>query len=283
MKLFTQLSFKSIVACSCVTLLSTATSAMAEIALPKPSPKVSITQTVGLTDIGISYSSPGVKGREIWGELVPYGKVWRTGANECSKVSFSKDVSFADKEVTKGEYCLYTIPGEKEWVVILSSDTKLWGANGYDAKNNIAEAKVAPVKVAPVERLSISLKDVDNSSAKLSIVWDEVEVLTPIEVDTEKHALANINALGDDAKASDLTAAAQYLLGNTQDLSRAMKLVEQSIAKEKSWRNHWVKAQILKKQGQAAEAASTAKSALKLGDDSGGFRFYRPQIEQLAK
>lgn len=260
--------------------ISAAAPAKAELQLPKPSPQSTVSQRIGLTDISIEYSSPGVKGRSIWGDLVPYDKIWRTGANACTKISFSEDVVFSGANVKKGSYCLFTVPGKKAWSVILNKDTSLWGAGGYDEAKNAAEVSISPLAAPFRERMTFLVEDFDSDSGQLTLSWEKLAVSIPIEVDTPKHAKRNINTLGSDASPADLSSAAQYLLENTEEIDKAMELAVKSAEKEKNWRNQWVKAKILKKQGKTEEAAASAKDALTLGDDSGAFNFYKSQIEK---
>ncbi|HET9299398.1 MAG TPA: DUF2911 domain-containing protein, partial [Candidatus Polarisedimenticolaceae bacterium] len=112
--------------------------------VPAPSPKAKIEQRVGVTDFSVEYSSPGVKGRSIWGSLVPYGELWRTGANAATKLTASKDFTFGDKSVPAGTYSLFTIPGASSWTVILNKKADLGGTNGYDEKEDAARITVRP-------------------------------------------------------------------------------------------------------------------------------------------
>jgi hypothetical protein len=150
---------------------------------PAPSPLSTLKQRVGTTDIEIEYSRPGVKGRKIFGDLVPFGEVWRTGANASTKISFSNPVKFEGTEAPAGKYALYTIPGEKEWTVIIYKDTSLGGAFGYKQADDFARIKVNPTKLSePVETFTIDVNDIRDDSATLNFIWDKVRVPVKLSV-----------------------------------------------------------------------------------------------------
>jgi hypothetical protein len=144
---------------------------------PAPSPACSLKQRVGTTDIEIVYSRPGVKGRTIFGGLVPYDKVWRTGANEATRITFSAPVKVNGADVAAGTYGLFTIPGEKEWTIILNKTAQQWGAFKYDEKADLVRVKAAPVKLAePVETFTIDINDIRDDSATLNLIWEKTRV-----------------------------------------------------------------------------------------------------------
>src|ERR1700741_4042036 len=153
-----RMNFSRILICIgvCVCLLSTESHAAAQSAapdLPQPSPKARIEQRVGLTDFSIDYSSPGVKGRKIWGELVAYDRPWRTGANAATKLTASRDFTFAGKPVPAGSYALYTVPGKTSWQVVLNTSTDAWGNDGFDPKKDVLRVSVVPQAIKGRERL----------------------------------------------------------------------------------------------------------------------------------
>lgn len=248
---------------------------------PAPSPAASVHQRVGLTDIAVEYSSPGAKGRAIFGGLVPYGEMWRTGANKATKVSFSRDVKFGGKSVPKGDYSLFTIPTAKQWTVILNGETELWGTTGYDAKKDAARVVVKPAKAPARERLTFLFSDTTDASTRLDLEWADQRVSIPIQVDTHAQVLASIDAAVSGAAVPHMRSA-QYLLEHG-DTKKALEYIDTSIRIQATWRNEWVKAQILEKMGKKKEAGALAASALKKGDESGAFTFYKPRIEEAAK
>lgn len=248
---------------------------------PAASPAAEVHQRVGLTDVAITYSSPGVKGRKIFGGLVPYGEVWRTGANKATKISFSRDVKFGGKAVPKGDYSVFTIPTAKQWTVILNRETELWGSSNYDKKKDAARVTVKPARSSARERLTFLFSDTTDDATRLDLEWADQRVSIPIQVDTHAQVLANIESAVNGAPLPHLRSA-QYLLEHG-DTKKALEYIDTSIRIEATWRNEWVKAQILEKMGKKKEAGALAASALKKGDKSGAFAFYKPRIEEAAK
>jgi hypothetical protein len=154
---------------------------------PAASPACTLKQRVGLTDIEIVYSRPGVKNRKIFGGLVPYGEVWRTGANAATQISFSKPVKLNGADVPAGTYSLFTIPGETEWTVILNKTVKQWGAFKYDEKADFVRVKATPVTLAePVETFTIDINDIRDDSATLNLIWDKTRVPVKLTVENAK-------------------------------------------------------------------------------------------------
>ena len=149
---------------------------------PAPSPGCTIKQHVGTTDIEIVYSRPGVKGRKIFGDLVPYGQVWRTGANAVTKITFDKPVKFEGTEVPAGAYGLFTIPGEKEWTVIIYKDPSI-SPFDYKEADDFARVKVTPKNLTePVETFTIGVNDIRDDSATLNFIWDKTRVPVKLSV-----------------------------------------------------------------------------------------------------
>ncbi|MCZ7602869.1 MAG: DUF2911 domain-containing protein [Melioribacteraceae bacterium] len=148
---------------------------------PRLSPKASISQVIGYTEVTINYSRPGVKERTVWGELVPYDKVWRTGANEATTIEFNNDVRIEGNEVPKGKYSLFTIPGEMEWTIILNKEWEQWGAFKYSEAADQLRFKVKPQKSEFTERLTFSVDYLSPYSANIVSEWNEIEVSFKIE------------------------------------------------------------------------------------------------------
>lgn len=162
--------------------LSLAVLASAQPNKPAPSPHQTVTQVVGTTAVTVDFSRPGVKGREIFGGLVPFGTVWRTGANASTKVKLAGDAVIGGLEVPAGEYALYTIPGEQEWTIILSKDTGLWGSGGYDEANDLGRFVAAPAPLEDaVESFTIGFDTFLDYKATMFLAWDHTRVEFPIE------------------------------------------------------------------------------------------------------
>ncbi len=258
-----------------------ATTAVAQsLETPAPSPRAKVEQRVGLTDFSIEYSSPGVKGRKVWGELVPYDKLWRTGANAATKLTASRDFTIGDKAVKAGTYSLHTIPGKKTWTVVLNSNADANPGN-YDEKLDVARVTVKPGAL-PIarERLTFVFSDTTDESTILDLEWEKVRVRTLLSVETGKQVAAAIEKATDGAWRPHHDAA-DYLLDTGGDLNRAMGFADKSIAIKPTWWNHWLKAQILGKQGKKAEATAAAREAQNLGKGDQAYEgFFKPQIEK---
>lgn len=265
----------------CLLLVSSAAHAQQVPELPQPSPKARVEQRVGLTDVSVDYSSPAVNGRAIWGALVPYDKPWRTGANAATKLTVSRDFTFAGKPVPAGSYALYTVPSKTSWTVALSSSLDAWGNDGFDIKKDVARVSVKPAAVpASRERMTFSFANTTDSATQLDLEWEKLRVSIPITVDTKATVLANVKKAVDDAWRPHF-ASARYLLENGGDLDQALQYIDQSIAIKASWWNHWVRAQVLQKKGRAQDAVATAEKTIQLGTGDQVFEsFFKPQVNK---
>ena len=231
--------------------------------LPQPSPKGRVEQRVGVTDFAVDYSSPGVKNRAIWGGLVPYDHLWRTGANAATKLTASRDFTFAGTAVPAGTYSLFTIPGKGSWTVILNKNAIATTAE-YNEQNDVARITVTPEASPQRERLVFLFSNTTDDSTRLDLEWAKLRVSIPIQVDTHAYALGNIQKAVDDAWRPHF-ASARWLLDNGGDLQVARGYIDTSIGIKSTWWNNWVKAQILAKQGHTADAVAAAEQAQILG------------------
>lgn len=241
--------------------------AHAQVALkvPDASPAASVHQTVGITEITVTYHRPAVNGREIWGKLVPYGEPWRSGANENTTISFSTDVKVGGKPLHAGTYGLHTLPTAKDWTVMFSTTTLAWGSFTYDPKEDAVRVTVTP-RATPTseERLSYRFDDVTDTKATLVLAWEKLAVPVSIEVETPKLVMASIRQqLRGPAGFSwqGFAQAANYWLKNGGALDEALKLVDRSIANTPTYRNLNLRAAILDKQGNAKGAAELRSKA----------------------
>lgn len=234
--------------------------ALAQLELPRASPKASVTQAVGLTDVTINYSRPSVRGRTIFGELVPWGAVWRTGANEATTIELADDVTINGAKLAKGLYSLHTIPGESEWTVIFNSEATQWGSYSYDAAKDALRVAVKPLASEhPHEMLTFAFPIVTASSAEVVIAWDRVMVPFTIGVDTNAKVVASAKAALDWRIPFQ---AANWASQNKVEGVDAMKWVDQSIAIQETWSNLGLKARMLAASGKRAEAVKTGERAL---------------------
>jgi hypothetical protein len=239
------------------------------IEVPAPSPKARVEQRVGITDLSIDYSSPGVKGRKIWGEVVPYDKVWRAGANAPTKLTVSRDFTFGTTAVKAGSYAVYMTPGKKTWTVALNSDLNA-NQETHDDKNDVARAIVTPVALPAVrERLIYLFSDTQDDRTTIELEWERVRIRVPIAIDTKGFVTADLDKAIAAAWQPHATAANYYFQAG--DLGRALALIDKSIAIESNWRNEWLRAQIQGKKGSKTEAAASANRALALGKGDANF------------
>jgi hypothetical protein len=264
----------AVAACAALVLLAVPAHAQ-QLEMPRPSPAARVDQRVGLTDFQLEYSSPGVKNRPIWGSLVPYGKVWRTGANAATRLTVSRDFQIGNKKVKAGTYSLFTIPGKTSWTIVLNSD-KAASTDQYKQAKDVARITVTPATMAePRERLTFLFSGTTDDATSLDLEWERLRVRIPIKVDTKTQVMASIDRAVDNAWATHADAA-EYLFENEGNLDRALSLVDQSIAIERTWFNHWLKAQILGKKGKRAEAIAAAQQAQTLGKSD---KFYQAQFK----
>jgi hypothetical protein len=262
------------------TLLGPAVAFAQVIETPAPSPRARVEQRVGVTDFKVDYSSPGVKGRKIWGALVPFDKVWRTGANAATRLEVSRDFSLGDQKVKAGAYALYTIPGKSSWTVVLNSNPD-GNAQEPDGKTDVARITVKPGTMpAARERMTFVFADTTDDSTNLDLEWEKLRVRIPLKVDTR-------GIVGESIEKATAAAwrphfqAASYLLDSNGDLTQASAFIDKSIAIQSTWRNQWVKAQILAKQGKKAEAVATAEEARRLGASDKTYNdFFKGEVEK---
>lgn len=242
------------------------------LSVPEPSPKATVQQTVGLTEIAVTYHRPAVGGRPVWGNLVPYGEVWRTGANENTVISFSTDVKINGKPLRAGKYGLHTIPTQKGWTVIFSNATTSWGSYTYDQKEDaLRVTATAAALTAPRERLEFSFEDISNTKATLTLAWERLALPIAIEVDTPRIVMANMRSelRGVAGFTPDpWTQAAAYWLRNGGPLDEALRMVDRSIGMQPGYANHMTRAEILEKQGNAAGAKEARAKAQPLATES---------------
>ena len=235
---------------------------------PVASPAATLKQRVGLTDIEVTYSRPSMRGRKIFGSLEPYGKVWRTGANNATKVTFSTAVKFGGTDVPAGTYALFSIPGPDEWTVILNKVPAQWGAYSYDAKNDVARVKAVPARLAaPVETFAIGFSDLaSESAATFTLTWENVLVPVKIEVDVAGVLVPQLEAVmsAPEGKKPYLSAAMFYYENNL-DLDKALAWMDAGLAEQPT--AFWMvyrKGLILAKKGDKAGATAAAQKSLEL-------------------
>lgn len=228
-------------------------------AVPAASPQASLYQVVGISEVTVKYARPAVKGRQIFGGLVPYGEVWRTGANTNTTITLSHDAVVGGVKVPAGTYGLFTIPGTSDWTVILSKDNANWGSGNYNKEHDAARFTVKPEKVNNVELLTFNFETVDSDKARLTISWADVKIGFDILFESHKNVLEKLKT---DVSWATPFRGADYLLKSGKDLDVAMKYIDISIAIDENYNNLKVKAQLLGKAGKKNDAISTMEKAL---------------------
>lgn len=241
----------------------------AQVKTPQPSPKAVIQQTVGLTDVEIEYSRPSAKGRIVFGDLVPFGKLWRTGANENTIVTFSDDVVINGNPLKKGKYALYTTPKADMWEVIFYSATDNWGTPENWNVNNVAVSTNVDSKTVsnPVETFTIAINNLTNDSATLDIAWEKTMVSVKFEVPTQKSAMASIEKALAGPTAGDYFSSGQYYFQSGGDMNKALEYVNKALSMVKPGADvpFWQlrqKSLIQAKLGDKAGAIATANLSL---------------------
>lgn len=248
--------------------------ANAQIKTPAPSPVAKISQEAGLLKIDVEYSRPSAKGRKVFGDLVPYGELWRTGANASTKVTFSEDVKVSGAPVPKGTYALYTVPGEKEWSVVFYKNTSFWGApEPKDFKEEDVQARVSVASMPLrdlVETFTININNLRNSSADVEIMWENTKVAIPIMFDTDTKVMKAIENTMAGPAANDFYAAARYYYEEKKDMAQALAWVDKSL--EKGGDKFWIlrlKANILAELGRYKDAIAVAEKSTELAKKEG--------------
>lgn len=235
--------------------------------LPRVSPNAVVQQTIGITNVRIAYGRPSVRGRTIFGGLVSYDEVWRTGANEATTITFSDDVMIEGEPIDAGRYGLFTIPGEESWTIIINDVGEQWGAFNYDESRDVVRVEVTPESTArPWEMMTFTFESVTDSSAHAVLSWAETRVPFRIDVNTTEVIRQRANEAA--ANASNWQTPFQYAayaLQNDAMLDDALRWVNRSIELEENFNNLAVKAQLLATMGDYGEAVSVGERAVDLG------------------
>ena len=235
-----------------------------ELNIPRTSQRGTVTQRVGLTDITITYHRPAVGGREIWGKTVPYGKVWRAGANENTTITFTDDVSIEGKPLAAGTYGLHTIPDKDQWTIIFSKNSTSWGSFSYDEKEDALRVTAKPHAAESFEVLTYVFDDVKPDSAAATLRWEKLAVPFRISVDMKAAVLKNIKnelrSVGGFTWAG-YDEAAQWCLDNNYNLEEALKWEETSIQNEERFENWETKSRILNAMGKKEDADKALETA----------------------
>ena len=235
-----------------------------EVEYPRASPKAVITQTVGTTTVTVTYSRPGVKGREIWGKLVPYGEPWRTGANEATTINFTDPVMVEGQKLDAGTYAFFTVPATGDWTVVFSKQTDLWGSMGYKPEMDALRVTVKPAAASPVEWMQFAFADLSDLGATLELRWEKLLVPVKFTVDTPGKIMAAATKSLGRLWVQPLRAA-NYCLASGTNLEQGLKWADQAVGITENYNTLSVKAQLHGKLGQKAAAIATMEKAIGLG------------------
>jgi hypothetical protein len=232
---------------------------------PVPSPTQTIKQDFALSSIEVTYSRPSAKGRNIYGDLVPYGKMWRTGANMATKVTFGEDVKVGGMPVKAGSYAIYTVPNKDEWEVIINKGANNSGLGGYKTEDDVARFKVKPTKMPfKVETFTIMLSNQEANALEVDLIWGDIEVPFKVEADIDSKIMASIdNAMNKDTR--PYFQAASYYFDAGKDMNRALEWANKAVDAQPTayWVMH-LKAKIQAKLGDSAGAKATAMKSIEL-------------------
>lgn len=241
------------------------------ITTPQPSTTQTVKQNFSLGSIELSYSRPGIKGRKIFGDLVPFGKVWRTGANNATTLTFSDDVMIGGKDVKAGKYGLLSIPGATEWILIITKDLNVTSPAAYKQENDVVRVSCQPTELPfSLETFTIMFADVTNSSCNLQLIWDNMLAVLPIKANTDAKVMAQIDNIFNKDN-MPYYAAASYYYDNGKDLAQAKKWIDKAVADPANSKAFWMtmlKARIHEKMGDKAGAKAMAEKTIVLATEA---------------
>ena len=253
---------------------------------PQPSPAAQLMQTIGLTEVSISYSRPSAKGREVIGNLVPFGQVWRTGANKNTTIHFSDPVVIEGKKLSAGTYAIYSKPSASSWEVYFYTDTENWGLpEKWDPAKVAAAVQVIPATTSPLESFSIWISDLTHNDGVLNIGWENTMLALKIEVPTHEKAMASIEkTLANNPKERDYYSSAVYYLQSGQDLQQAKEWIHKAI--EMNDKPYWYFRQqslILAALKDTKAAIEAAKKSLSRAQEAGNMDYVKMNTESIAE
>jgi tetratricopeptide (TPR) repeat protein len=256
----------SLIACA---MISSAAISQQNLKVPAPSPATTVKQDFGISSVELSYSRPGVKGRKIFGDLVPYDKVWRTGANSPTTITFGDDVTISGTKVPAGKYGLLTIPGQQEWTVIISKSTEISNPNDYKQADDVVRVKVKPQELPfPIETFMIVFDNIKPTSMEAVILWDKIAVPFSIATEIDSKVTAQIDQLMKTDKPPYFQAA-MYYMESGKDLDKAVTWMDKAI--QENPKAFWVyhnKAKALAKLGKKKEAMEAANKSMELSKEA---------------
>jgi len=257
---------------------------VAQMQTPAPSPSSTLEQMVGLTEVTVNYSRPSMKGRTVFGNLVPYGKLWRTGANANTTIMFSDDVTMGGKTLKAGTYAVFTKPMEDKWEVLFYSDTNNWGTPAkWDDGKVAASITVPTIKTTPTaETFTITLDNLHNNGGTLGIWWENTYAGVPFEVPTKAKAIKSIEAAMGGPSANDYFSAASYYFQEGMEMEKAKEYVDKAVAMNPD--AFWMMRQqslIYAKMGDKDGAIAAAKKSLAAAEKAGNADYVKMNTDSL--
>lgn len=259
----------------------------AQVQAPQPSPSAKLEQKVGLTDVTLEYSRPGVKDRAIFGDLVPYGELWRTGANKNTIITFSTTARIGGNTLKAGSYAIFTKPGKDAWEVMFYSETENWGTPKTWDDSKVAAMLSTKVQTLPfnVETFTIDINNIKNSSATIDIVWEKTSISIPFTVPTDDAVLLSINdVLSGTPKADDYFVSAMYYMQEGKDIKQAQEWIDKAVDMTSEEPRFWYLRQqslIHAKAGDTKGAIAAAQSSLALAEKADNADFVKMNKDSL--
>lgn len=275
-----------VIAFAALTFSSTA--ALAQLAMPAPSPLGTVTQRVGLTDITVKYSRPSVKGRKIFGDVVAYGKGWRTGANQATVITFKDEVTVEGTKVAPGDYALYTIPNENEWTVVLNKNLKAGGNVGdYKEAEDVTRFKVKPTKTEDrTETFTINFADVTPSTSNVELLWEKTSVKFKVMTEVDSKVMAQIQEKvinGKDVAPDMYAAAAVYYNDTNKDTKQALEWIKKANKKDPKFWNMHTQAKLEAKNKDYKAAIKSAEKSKELAMAAKNDDYVKMNDEKIAE
>jgi len=268
-----------------IAVLAISLNAQAQIETPQPSPFTKVEQKVGLTDVTLEYSRPSMRDREIFGNLVPYGKLWRLGANKNTTISFSEDVAIGGKTLKAGSYAIFAKPEKDSWEITFYNDTSNWGLPQTWDESKVAATVTAKTSKLPmtIETLTIGFSDLSNVSATMGIMWENVYVQVKIEVPTNKTVTASIDRVMNGPSAGDYYAAAIYYSQDGNDIEKAKTWMEKAMSMTDKPAFYQLRQQslIYAKAGDKKKAIEVAKKSLEASKEAKNEDYVKMNTDSL--
>lgn len=260
-----------------------ATPAYSQLKAPALSPTARISQDFSLSTIDITYSRPSMRGRRIFGDVVPFGRVWRTGANAPTKIKIGEELDFAGTRVKPGEYMIYTIPNKEKWTVVINTGTSTWSANGYSREDDVARISVrADYFPTEVQTFTINITDITLNTCKLEMVWEHMKIAIPITARNNETIEANIDKAVNHPAAPPYYAAANYYFETNQKIDLARNYVNKAVeADPKAFYAWYLKARIEKKLGNYDEAVMAAHKSMEMAQGNANEYEYQHNNQKI--